>query len=114
MAMLFESVPSAVAEGQSYVVPTALQHGGKAASQESLVINLYVKGHLVAAPGDPVLQTNWRSSTVAVTASGVRQSLFDVAPGETAPIPDKAVEDSFDVVLSGGLEGLGGLGRGAP
>jgi quercetin dioxygenase-like cupin family protein len=107
MAMLFEDAAATVAEGQSYVIPTALRHGGKAASQESVVINLYVKRHLVPVPGDPVLHTLWRHGAPAVTASGVRQSLFDVPPGASAPAPTEKVEDSFDIVISGELEGLG-------
>lgn len=106
MAMLFEGAPSAVFQDDSYVIPTALHHGGKAASAESVVINLYVKRHLVGPATDPVLRASWGAARKPALASGVRQSLFDLKPGEAPPKPDASVEDSFDVVLSGDFADL--------
>lgn len=103
MAMEFPDGPRLLGPGDLYIIPGGIPHGGKAGGQaEALVLNLYLRPHLMVAEDAGIAVSNLEALRRG-TLNGINASIrrIDLAPGERLLADQVGTVDEFDILLSG-------------
>lgn len=106
MGMLLHDGSRSMAAGHAYIIPGNEEHGGKADGAETLVLNFYVKPHLVPPVDGHSVDFNWSAGSAEQQAHGVRLAATDVPAGSPLPAPPRLGDEGFVVLLSGAMGDL--------
>lgn len=114
MAMVFPDGPKRLSPGELYVIPGGVLHGGKGDGlSEALVLNLYLRPHLMIAEDPKIALSDLeRLRTEPLKTPNAVLRRIDLRAGETlGPSQDK-MSDEFDILLDGTAKyGLGHAAR---
>ncbi|MCC5968990.1 MAG: cupin domain-containing protein [Pararhodobacter sp.] len=103
MAMVFPDGPRHLGPGELYVIPGGVLHGGKGGGQsEALVLNLYLRPHLMVAeePRISVSDLEGLRNEILKTANAVIRRV-DLKAGDSLPPSQDETADEFDILLDG-------------
>lgn len=103
MAMEFPDGPKRFGPGDLYVIPGGILHGGTGdGPSEALVLNLYLRPHLMAAERPEIFVNDLeglRGGELATVNAVLRR--IDLEAGQTLSSSQSRTADEFDILLSG-------------